>query len=487
MPNMPLEKKILIDGRWVDSESGDRYELNSPGDGSIIGTVPKCTRKDVQHAVEAAKEGKKALKKMSLKARIHLLDKAMEIGRKRVAEAENILCRESGKTIMESRSEAGLDGYSWDNIRMAGESAKLYRGQTLPNNTEDSNNKRIMVNQEPIDIVANISTFSYPSEMPNCSIPYALAIGTSVIVKPSRSTPFSTILLCEIMAEAGFPAGSINVITGAGDEVGDELVVHPDIEAITFFGQKTTGEKITQKAGFKKQLMAIVSSNPLIVMDDANINEAVTSAIGGAFPMAGQSPIATRKIMLHQDIRKEFIDLFVERTKALKLGDPLDEKTDVGPLNNKIVLETALEHLSDAKAKGGLFLTGGNNTKGYFIEPTIIDNATPDMLVMQEGTPGPIAPITTFGSMDEVIEMANSTCYGFQFGIFTSSLKNAFYLSENVKAGSVYINEATSCWEEMAAFGGVKSSGKGRMLSTWVLDHLTNTKMTMFDLAKTQN
>jgi acyl-CoA reductase-like NAD-dependent aldehyde dehydrogenase len=487
MLNTPLEKKILIGGRWVDSESGDRYELRSPGDNSVIGTVPKCTRKDVHHAVEAAKEGKIALKKMSLKARIHLLDKAMEIGRKRVAEAEKILCLESGKTIMESRSEAGSGGYSWDNIRMAGESAKLYRGQTLPNNTEDSNNKRILVNQEPVDIVANISTFSYPSEMPNCSIPYALAIGTSVIVKPSRSTPYSAIILCEIMAEAGFPPGSINVITGAGDEVGDELVTHPDIEAITFFGQKTTGEKITQKAGFKKQLMAIVSSNPLIVMDDANITEAVTSAIGGAFPMAGQSPIATRRIMLHQDIRKEFMDQFVSRTKALNLGHPMDEKTDVGPLNNEVVLETAMQHLADATEKGGTFITGGNNIKGLYLEPTIIENVTPDMLVMQEGTPGPIVPVTTFSSMDEVIEMANSTCFGFQFGIFTSSLKNAFYLSENAKAGSVYINEATSCWEEMAAFGGVKCSGKGRMLSTWVLDQLTNTKMTMFDLEKTQN
>jgi len=486
MSNTPLEKKILIGGRWIESESGNRSELRSPCDDSLLGTVPKCTRKDVQHAVEAAKEGKKSLKKLSLKARIHLLDKAMEIACKRSDEAEKILCLESGKTFMESRSEAGLSGYSWDNIRIAGESAKLYRGQTLPNNTEDSNHKRIIVNQEPVDIVANISTFSYPSEMPNCSIPYALAIGTSVIVKPSRSTPFSTIILGEIMQEAGFPDGSINVITGAGDEVGDELVTHPDIEAITFFGQKTTGEKISQKAGFKKQLMAIVSSNPLIVMDDANIPEAVASAVGGAFAMAGQSPIATRRIMLHQDIKKEFMDQFIARTKALNLGHPMDEATDVGPLNNAVVLGTAMQHLADAKEKGGKLITGGNNTKGLYLEPTIIEQVTPDMLLMQEGTPGPIAPVTTFSDLDEVIELANNTCFGFQFGIFTSSLKNAFYLSENAKAGAVYINEATSCWEEMAAFGGVKCSGKGRMLSTWVLDHLTNTKMTMFDLDKTK-
>jgi len=482
-----LEKKALIGGRWVDSESRQRYEVRFPGDGRVIGTVPKCSRKDVHAAVEAAKEGGKALRAMSLRARIQLLDRAREIARKRAAEAEKTLCLESGKTIRESRSEAGLEGFSWDNLRLAGESAKLYRGLTLPNNTEDANSKRLIVTHEPLGVVTNISTFSYPSEMPNCTIPYALAVGAAVVVKPSRATPFSAIILCEILEEAGFPAGSVNVLTGAGAEVGDELVSHPDVEAIHFFGQKATGEKIAQKAAFKKQLMAIVSSNPLIVMNDANIDAAVSAAVGGAFSMAGQSPISTRRILLHRDIYKEFMEPFVAKTQALKLGDPLDEGTDVGPLNNETVLETARHQRADAKEKGGEFLTGGNNTNGLFLEPTIIDAATPDMLVMQQGTPGPIAPITTFASVDEAIEIANGTCFGFQFGIFTSSLKNAFYLSENAKAGAVYVNEATNCWEEMSPFGGVKCSGKGRMLSTWVLDQLTHTKLTLFDLEKTRD
>jgi acyl-CoA reductase-like NAD-dependent aldehyde dehydrogenase len=305
-----------------------------------------------------------------------------------------------------------------------------------------------------------------------------------VIVKPSRGSPLSAILLCEILEEAGFPSGSVSVLTGPGSEIGDELVSSPGTNAVNFFGQTETGERITQRAGIKKLLLALVSNNPLIVMDDANIGEAVGAAVGGCYPLAGQSPISTRRILVHKDVHKPFVDQLLERTKTLRMLDPLDKKADVGPVNNEKVLEEALRHLDDARKKGGRFLTGGNNPKGLFVEPTIIDNATQDMLVIQEATPGPVAPILTFGSVDEAVELANSTRYGFQIGAFTSSLANAFYLGENIKAGGVYINEATNCWEEVAPFGGIKKSGLGRMLSTWILDELTETKLTLFDLAK---
>jgi len=480
-----IEKKVLIAGTWTESESGNRAEVRYPGDGNVIGTVPNCTRKDAQRAIEAAIEGQKALAKLSLSARVQLLYKAMEIAKGRDAESSRLACMESGKVISEATSEAStLQGYSWSNFRVAAENVKIYRGLTIPNTTEDSNNKRIIVNREPIGVVVNISTFTYPSEMPNCTIPYALALGNSVIVKPSRGSPLSAILLCEILEEAGFPPGSVSVLTGPGSEIGDELVSNPGTNAVNFFGQTKTGERITQRAGIKKLLLALVSNNPLIVMDDANLGEAVGAAAGGCYPLAGQSPISTRRILVHKDVHKPFVDQLLERTKALRMLDPLDEKADVGPVNNENVLEEALRHLDDARKKGGRFLTGGNNPKGLFVEPTVIDNATQDMLVIQEATPGPVAPILTFSSVDEAVELANSTRYGFQIGAFTSSLANAFYLGENIKAGGVYINEATNCWEEVAPFGGIKKSGLGRMLSTWILDELTETKLTLFDLAK---
>lgn len=480
-----MDKKILIGGEWVESVTNERFDVISPGDGSVVGSVPQCSREDVKKAVAAAQEGRQALKKMSLLKRIELLHMAMDIAKKRDKEACDILCMETGKPMAQSISEASpVNGYSWSNFHVAMYNVKTFlRGLALPNVTEDNNNKRIIQTYEPIDVAANISTFSYPSEMPNCTIPYALALGSAVIVKPSIGAPLSAILLAEALDEAGFPAGSINIVTGPGAEVGDELVVNPGVNGITSFTSEAVCQTITQRAGMKKHLAAVVSNNPLIVMDDANIEEAVLSAAQGAYGHNGQSPISTCRILLHKDVSAEFIQKFVEKTKAMKFGNPMDQDTEIGPVNNRVVLEQALEHIADAKAKGAKFLTGGN-AEGLYLEPTIIDDATPDMRVTTEPTMGPVVPIMTFDNIEQAVEMANDSRFGFQAGAFTSSLSDAYFLSENLQVGSVYINEATSSWDEMSPFGGVKNSGKGRMLSDWVFNELTNVKMTMFDLAK---
>ena len=347
-----LEKKALIGGEWVESASGEREEVISPGDGQVIGTVPLCNREDALNALAAAKEGQKALARLSLLKRIELLHKAHEIAKKSDADAARILCLETGKPMQQSISEASpISGYSWSNFHVATANVKTHRGLTLPNVTEDSNNKRIIQTFEPVGTVVNLSTFSYPSEMPNCTIPYALALGNAVIVKPSRGTPFSAILIAEALAEAGFPAGSISVVTGHGPVVGDELASHPDTDAVNFFGQEETGVILSQKAALKKLLFAIVSNNPLIVMDDANIEAAVESALGGSYGHNGQSPISTRRILIHKDVYTHFRDRFVERTQALKFGDPMDPTTDIGPVQNEKMRSAAMAHLEDAQKK----------------------------------------------------------------------------------------------------------------------------------------
>ncbi len=480
-----IEKKILIGGEWIEATSGERFEVISPGDGSVVGTVPRCGREDAQKAAAAAQEGRKTLKKLSLLKRIELLHKAHEIAKKKDREMCDIMCRESGKPMAQSVSEASpVNGYSWSNFHVAMYNVKSHRGLTLPNVTEDNNNKRIFTTCEPIGVVANLSTFSYPSEMPNCTIPYALALGNGVIVKPSSGSPLSAILIAEALHEAGFPAGAINVLTGPGSEVGDELVISPDVQGINLFGDEATSETVIRRAGMKKVLAAVVSNNPFIVMDDANIDEAVLSCAQGAYGHNGQSPISTRRVLVHKDVYKEFVDKFIAKTKNMKFGNPMDPETEIGPLNNKVILEKSLINLEDAKQKGGKFLTGGTEVKGLYLEPTVIDEATMDMLVTNEPTMGPVVPIMTFNNIEEAVSMANASRFGFQMGAFTSSLANAYFFSENLQAGSVYINEATSCWDEMSPFGGVKKSGIGRMLSDWIFDELTQTKMTMFDLAK---
>jgi succinate-semialdehyde dehydrogenase / glutarate-semialdehyde dehydrogenase len=480
-----LNKKALIGGEWTEARSGERFDVVSPGDGTVIGSVPKCAREDAARAVEAARNAQGALKKMSLLKRIELLHKAMEIAKQRDKEFCDIMCMESGKPMLQSISEASPNGgYSWSNFHVATANVKTHRGMTLPNVTEDSNNKRVFYTYEPVGVVANISTFSYPSEMPNCTIPYALALGNSVIVKPSSGSPLSAILIAETLHEAGFPPGSINVVTGPGSEVGDELVQDPGVQAIALFGQENTCETFTRRAGMKRILAAVVSNNPFIVMDDANIEEAVLSAAQGAYGHNGQSPITTRRILVHKDVSKTFIEKFVEKTNSMKVGNPMDEATDIGPLNNGVILKQTLANIEDAREKGGKFLTGGVEPRGLYLEPTVIDQATPEMRVTNEPTMGPVVPIMTFSTLEEAVEMANASRFGFQVGAFTSSLSNAYFLSENIQAGGIYINDASTSWDEMAPFGGIKKSGMGRMLSDWTLNELTQIKMTMFDLSK---
>lgn len=480
-----MDKKILIGGEWCEALSGERTEILSPGNGETVGSVPCCGHEDVARAVAAAREGRSALKKMSLLRRIELLHKAVYIARARDREACEILCRESGKPWAQSVSEASpVSGYAWSNVHVAMANVKTFlRGLSLPNVTEDNNNKRIMQTFEPIDVVANISTYSYPSEMPHCTIAYALALGTAVIVKPSVGTPLSAILIAEALHEAGFPPGAVNVVTGPGGDVGDALVRHPEVSGINSFTSEAVCAEISRNAGMKRHLAAVVSNNPFIVMDDANVDEAVLSAAQGAYGHNGQSPISTRRILVHKDVYREFTDKFVEKTRSMVFGDPMDEKTDIGPVHNRVILDQALEHLEDARAKGGKFLCGGN-ADGLYVAPTVIDNACPDMLVATEPTMGPIVPVMTFDTIEQAVEMANDSRFGFQAAAFTSGLANAYFLSENIRAGAVYINEATSCWDEMSPFGGVKNSGKGRMLSDWIFNELTHIKMTLFDLAK---
>jgi succinate-semialdehyde dehydrogenase/glutarate-semialdehyde dehydrogenase len=485
MTESPRTGKALIGGEWVESQSGERYEVIYPGDQSVIGSVPVCNGRDVKLAVAAAQEGMAALREMSLLSRLELLHAAQEIAKEYDKESSLLVCLESGKPISQAEAEGGtISGYGWSNFHVAVNNVKSLRGQTLPNVTEATNHKRLSYSYAPLGVIANLSDFSYPCEMPNCTVPYALALGCPVILKPSVHAPFSSILLAEILTKAGFPAGSVSVLTGPDAALSDALAESPGVAGLHFFGHEDDALRLSSKAGFKKRLFAIVSNNALVVMDDANLEAAVAAAVGGVSGHNGCSPISTRRILVHQDVYARFKEMFLAAMQGLNMADARDPKADVAALRDQTVLDTALAHLDDAKLKGAKVLLGGNNPDGWYLEPTVLEDVTSDMLVAQEATPGPIAPLMTFKDRDEAVSLANSTRFGFQMGVFTSGLSNAYYLSENIQAGSVYVNEATNCWDEMAPFGGVKQSGMGRMLSDWIFMEMAQIKMTLIDLDK---
>lgn len=476
-----LEKKVLIAGEWVESESGERTEVFNPGDGSLVGTVPKCTVKDVQAAIEAAKEGQKALAKMSVYTRAQLMHKADKIAKERAESDAWTLSRECGKTINEAREE--ISPYGINHFIEAAEGFKRFRGLVNPYTQEDNLNKRIFISHEPIGVVGIIGPWNWPYDIPNIWAPHAVMAGCPIILKPAGTTPFSIIALAEILQEAGFPAGSVNVVTGPGSVVGEELVRNPGTDLIHMTGSTPTGVHITQVAGVKRLSLELGGNGPLVVMDDANIDAAVDAAVLGCFYLAGQVCTASERILLHEKIHDEYVEKLVARAKAIKMGHPQDESTEMGPLHNQQTIDQVQEHIDDARKRGGKFLCGGN-IDGHYCEATVVDGVTNDFLMYREETFGPVAPISTFADIEQAIEMANETPYGLQGAAFTSSLRNAFLLGEGITCGTVLINESNNSWDQLAPFGGRKQSGLGRELSSWVLEEVTEIKQMNIDISK---
>ena len=328
----PMEYKMYIGGEWVESESGERFDVWSPGDGSRIGSVPKGTAADVQKAIAAAKKGQAAMAALSIPARSKLLFKASEIAFRRLEHDARVLCRECGKTITEARSE--IYDYSAPHFIEAAEGIKRYRGRVNPSIQEDTLNKRILVIKQPMGVVGIISPWNWPHDIPNIAATHGVAAGNAIILKPASTTPFSALMLAEIYEEAGFPAGAVNIVTGPGGIVGEELVSNPGTSAIHFTGETATGERLTQIAGVKRLMLELGGNGPLVVMDDANIEEAVEATITGCFYLAGQVCTASERILVHEAVHDEFVEKLVARASKVKVGNPLDADTDMGPLNN---------------------------------------------------------------------------------------------------------------------------------------------------------
>ncbi len=397
----------------------------------------------------------------------------------RADEIAEMITREVGKTIRESREE--MVEYTADHFRRASEDVLRHAGQVLPSTQERSNAKRIVVVQEPVGVVAAVTPWNFPVDIAGIPIVYGLAVGCTAVWKPSEYAPLCANMFAEVIHDAGFPAGTLNVVHGRG-EVGSALVRHPDVGAVVFTGSSHTGEQVARDAALKNRVLELGGNGPQIVLADANIDKAADAAIVGCFYLAGQCCTAAERILVHESVQDAFVEALTERTKALRVGDPLDEETDMGPLCTPEVLARTREHLDDAVAKGARIVLGGGQD-GQFHEPTILDGVTSEMRIAQEETFGPVAPIITFSTLDEALEIANETEFGLTASVFTHSLHDAWRAAEELRHGTVHINETTNYWDQLAPFGGAKKSGSGRELAGWMLDALTETKQITFDLA----
>jgi acyl-CoA reductase-like NAD-dependent aldehyde dehydrogenase len=466
-----------IGGDWILGD-GEEIEVRSPATGELLGSVTASSAAQVDDAVAAAEDAFREWRKVSLLERVELCRRAFEICTERSEEMAQMITREVGKTIRESREE--MVEYTADHFRRASEDVLRHAGKVLPSTQERSNDKRIIVVQEPVGVVAAITPWNFPVDIAGIPLVYGLAVGCTVVWKPSEQAPLCANMFAEVIHDAGFPAGTLNVVHGRG-EVGSALVRHPSVASVVFTGSSKTGEQVARDAGLKNRVLELGGNGPQIVLADADLDKAADAAIVGCFYLAGQCCTAAERILVDEDVKDAFVETLVERTRTLRVGDPLDEETDMGPLCTEAVLRRTREHVDDARAKGARVVLGGGHD-GLFHEPTVLDGVTSDMLIAQEETFGPVAPIMTFETLDEALEIANETQYGLTASVFTRSLHDAWRAAEELRHGTVHINETTNYWDQLAPFGGAKSSGAGRELAGWIIDALTETKQITFDV-----
>jgi len=472
-------RSAFINGEWIAGD-GEEIEVRSPYDGSLVGSVHAATADDIERAVAAARDAFPAWRKTPLRQRVELCRRAFDLCMERNEEISQLIAREVGKTIREAREE--MEEFTVDHFRRASEDALRYAGKVLPSTQEWTGSKRIMVVQEPIGVVAAVTPWNFPVDIAGIPIVYGLAIGCTTVWKPSEFSPLCAEKFVELLHDAGFPPGTVNLVHGRGD-AGKALVEHPDVGCVVFTGSVETGEAVAREAALKNRVLELGGNGPQIVRADADLDKAADAAITGCYYLAGQCCTAAERILVHSSVKDDFIARLRERAEALNVGDPTSDETDMGPVRTEAVANRTKEHIAEAVEKGATVVMGGG-ADGLVIEPTIIDGVTSDMRIAQEETFGPVAPIMTFDDDDEALRIANETQFGLTAAVFTNDLRAAWRYAEELRHGTVHINETTNYWDQMAPFGGAKKSGSGRELAGWIFDAMTETKQITWELGE---
>ena len=448
--------KFLINGEFIDKS--DHYDVINPYNGEVVDTVPIAYRSDVDNAVEAANNAKKALNDLSAKEVSINLQNACEELEKESRNIAKLIVAEAGKPYKQAIVELQR---SVETLQFAAEEAKRIYGESVPIDATGPTEARFLAftKKVPLGVVGAITPFNYPVNLALHKIAPAIAAKNTVVMKPSMEAPLSALRLAEIINNH-FPNGVI--------------------DKISFTGSVATGLFISSRAGMKKLTMELGGNDPLVILEDADIEKAVSAAVSGAFLFSGQVCIGVKRLILDNRIADEFIDMFVKEASKLKMGNPMDESIDIGPVINESSALNIETSVNRAIEDGAELLLGGNR-KECFYEPTILDNVTMDMDIVANETFGPIAPIIRVDGLDEAIKEANNTQYGLQAGVFTESIHSALRCANEIDAGSVFINKESTFRTDAMPFGGFKSSGMGKEGIKYAVEDMCKTKLIAFN------
>ena len=471
----------FIDGKWIKSSNGETYEVINPANEEILGRDSKASPEDVEKALKSAEKGLEVWKKTTPWQRSYILRRIAD----KMREKQDVLAKwmtlEMGKPLNEAKGEVNgaADIFEWN----AEETKRIY-GQTVESRFEDT---RVHVYYQPVGVVAALVPWNFPLVLSSRKISTGLAAGCSVIVKPDVITPGVVMELIEICRQCGVPSGVINLLSGDPPSIAQQLIASDIVKKISITGSSRVGKLILKQAADKVQrvTMELSGHSPFIVFDDADIKKAADMAIAAKFRNNGQVCISPNRFYIQETKKDEFVNLFVEKTKKLKIGDGMDPSVQLGPITTKKRLNEIEELVETTKKEGAKVLLGGKRpsgfNKGYFYEPTIFDNVKDDFTIMKVEPFGPLVPMLSFKSFDEVIERANNHELGLSSYICTNSMETAHKASELMETGTVAVNTPQVALAE-APFGGIKQAGYGREGGSMAIKDYLNVKYTHLGL-----
>ncbi|RXT07268.1 aldehyde dehydrogenase family protein [Ammoniphilus sp. CFH 90114] len=467
-----MRKQLYIHGEWLEAK--EYRPLYSPYNGEQIAEIPYADAAEVEMAIASAENARPIMAKMPAHQRADILERLAQLLEKKADEAARIIALEAAKPLSTAKGEVARTIMTY---KFASQEARRIHGETIPMDAAPGGEDRIAFTiRQPLGVVAAITPFNFPMNLVAHKVGPAIAAGNTIVLKPATQTPLSSLFLAELLHEAGLPAGAFNVVTGSGSTVGEQLIADDRVKVITFTGSPAVGIGIRNKAGLKRVTLELGSNAALIVDEGTDVDTILSRAIMGAFAFAGQVCISLQRVYVHEKMYDEFVEKFVEKTKNLTLGDPMDPATEVSALISPKDVERSLDWIEEAKQKGAIVAAGGQRN-GNILEPTVLLNVDPQAKVSCQEVFAPIVLINKVASVDEAIRYVNDSRYGLQAGIYTNNVFTALRAAESLEVGGVMVNDIPTFRVDHMPYGGVKESGVGREGLKYAVEEMTEMKL----------
>jgi acyl-CoA reductase-like NAD-dependent aldehyde dehydrogenase len=469
--------QMIIGGESIDARSGKTMEIRNPATGEVVDTVPQADAEDVRRAVDVAQAAWRGWANTPAPKRAEVLLKTAELVKEHLKELAEIETKEQGKTLRESQIEVNRFA---ENLEYYAGAANKLRGEYIPLSEQ---NKYGMVVKQPVGVCAAIVPWNFPVSLMGNKIAPALVTGNSIVVKPASTTPLAAIRLIQIFHDAGLPPGVLNIVTGPGGVVGEELLVNPKVRKIAFTGETGTGKHVMEVAAqeIKRVTLELGGSDPMIVCDDADLDAAASAASVGRFFNCGQACLAVKRLYLFDSIADTFLEKFLPKVQRLRVGNGLQQGITTGPLHTAKQRQEIEEMVEDAVQRGAKVLVGGQRpegeeyAKGNFYQPTVLENVPTDAKMVQEECFGPVLPVFRVRDLDDAITQANNSKYGLGSSIWTRDLSKAQEAAGRIEAGYTWVNNLHVAYDELP-FGGFKQSGYGKEHGMEALDYYQESK-----------